>query len=102
MLRMSDVRPSAEFCSLSIDASVATLTLERSDLYNALNVQLISELIDTLDWTAQRSVGTTGLLRDQDGSEYLRVLVLRGAGRHFCAGADINMMRDADECAHPL
>ena len=95
MVRMSDVRPSAEFCSLSIDASVATLTLERSDLYNALNVQLISELIDTLDWTAQRSVGTTGLLRDQDGSEYLRVLVLRGAGRHFCAGADINMMRDA-------
>ena len=92
---MSDVRPSAEFCSLSIDTSVATLTLERSDLYNALNVQLISELIDTLDWTAQRSVGTTGSLRDQDGSEYLRVLVLRGAGRHFCAGADINMMRDA-------
>ena len=80
---------------MSIDASVATLTLERSDLYNALNVQLISELIDTLDWTAQRSVGTTGSLRDQDGSEYLRVLVLRGAGRHFCAGADINMMRDA-------
>jgi methylglutaconyl-CoA hydratase len=92
---MSDVRPSAEFCSLSIDTSVATLTLERSDLYNALNVQLISELIDTLDWTAQRSVGTTGSLRDQDGSEYLRVLVLCGAGRHFCAGADINMMRDA-------
>lgn len=95
MVRMSDVRPSAEFCSLSIDTSVATLTLERSDLYNALNVQLISELIDTLDWTAQRSVGTTGSLRDQDGSEYLRVLVLCGAGRHFCAGADINMMRDA-------
>jgi methylglutaconyl-CoA hydratase len=92
---MSDVRPSAEFCSLSIDTSVATLTLERSDVYNALNVQLISELIDTLDWTAQRSVGTTGSLRDQDGSEYLRVLVLCGAGRHFCAGADINMMRDA-------
>jgi methylglutaconyl-CoA hydratase len=92
---MSDVRPAAELCSLSIDDSVATLTLERSDVYNALNVQLISELIDTLDWTAQRSVGTTGSLRDQDGSEYLRVLVLCGAGRHFCAGADINMMRDA-------
>ena len=95
MVRMSDVRPAAELCSLSIDDSVATLTLERSDVYNALNVQLISELIDKLDWTAQRSVGTTGSLRDQDGSEYLRVLVLRGAGRHFCAGADINMMRDA-------
>ena len=41
MVRMSDVRPAAELCSLSIDDSVATLTLERSDVYNALNVQLI-------------------------------------------------------------
>ena len=95
MMRMSDVKPSAELCSLSIDASVATLTLERSDVYNALNVQLISEINDILDWTALRSVGRTGSLRDHDGAEYLRVLVLRGAGRHFCAGADINMMRDA-------
>ena len=95
MMRMSDVKPSAELCSLSIDASVATLTLERSDVYNALNVQLISEINDILDWTALRSVGRTGSLRDHDGTEYLRALVLRGAGRHFCAGADINMMRDA-------
>ena len=95
MMRMSDVKPSAELCSLSIDTSVATLTLERSDVYNALNVQLISEINDILDWTALRSVGRTGSLRDHDGAEYLRVLVLRGAGRHFCAGADINMMRDA-------
>ena len=95
MMRMSDVKPSAELCSLSIDSSVATLTLERSDVYNALNVQLISEIIDILDWTALRSVGRTGSLRDHDGTEYLRALVLRGAGRHFCAGADINMMRDA-------
>ncbi len=95
MMRMSDVKPSAELCSLSIDASVATLTLERSDVHNALNVQLISEINDILDWTALRSVGRTGSLRDHDGAEYLRVLVLRGAGRHFCAGADINMMRDA-------
>ena len=39
-MRMSDVKPSAELCSLSINASVATLTLERSDVYNALTVQL--------------------------------------------------------------
>ena len=94
-MRMSDVKPSAELCSLSINASVANLTLERSDVYNALNVQLISEIIDILDWTSHRAVGRTGSLRDHDGAEYLRVLVLRGAGRHFCAGADINMMRDA-------
>ena len=56
-MRMSDVRPATELCSLVIDGSVATLTLDRSDVYNALNVQLISEIIDALDWTSHRSVG---------------------------------------------
>ena len=36
-----------------------------------------------------------GELKDSNGHENLRVLVLEGEGRHFCAGADINMMRDA-------
>jgi len=34
-------------------------------------------------------------LLDGEGNPHLRVIVLRGAGKHFCAGADINMMRDA-------
>ena len=34
-------------------------------------------------------------LHDANGQPYLRTLVLRGEGKHFCAGADINMMRDA-------
>ena len=68
-MRMSDVRPATELCSLVIDGSVATLTLDRSDVYNALNVQLISEIIDVLDWTSHRSVGRTGSLRDHDGTE---------------------------------
>ncbi len=93
--RMSDVIPAAELCSLDIDGAVARLTLRRSDVFNALNVQLISELIDALRWMEERSVGTTQVLTDSDGSAYLRVIVLRGDGKHFCAGADINMMRDA-------
>lgn len=93
--RMSDVIPAAELCSLDIDGAVAHLTLRRSDVFNALNVQLISELIDALRWMEERSVGTTQVLTDSDGSAYLRVIVLRGDGKHFCAGADINMMRDA-------
>ncbi|MBT7064173.1 MAG: hypothetical protein HN923_05725, partial [Euryarchaeota archaeon] len=36
-----------------------------------------------------------GELADSNGVSFLRTLVLSGAGRHFCAGADINMMRDA-------
>tara|TARA_B100000029_G_scaffold483070_1_gene533918 strand:+ start:175 stop:1029 length:855 start_codon:yes stop_codon:yes gene_type:complete len=92
---MSDARPVAELCSLEIDGAVARLTLRRSDVFNALNVQLISELVDALRWTEERAVGTTQVLADPDGSPYLRVIVLRGDGKHFCAGADINMMRDA-------
>ena len=92
---MSDARPIAELCSLEIDGAVARLTLRRSDVFNALNVQLISELVDALRWTEERAVGTTQVLADPDGSPYLRVIVLRGDGKHFCAGADINMMRDA-------
>ena len=46
-------------------------------------------------WTAENSVGVTGKLTSEDGTPYFRVLVLSGEGKHFCAGADINMMRDA-------
>ena len=93
--RMSDEMPASQLCSLDIDGAVARLTMRRSDVFNALNVQLISELIDALRWMEERSVGTTQVLTDSDGSAYLRVIVLRGDGKHFCAGADINMMRDA-------
>jgi methylglutaconyl-CoA hydratase len=60
-----------------------------------LNIQMITELCTLFDWTSERSVGTQGTLADANGTPYLRTLVLSGAGRHFCAGADINMMRDA-------
>ena len=92
---MSDTIPECSMCRLDIDGPIATITLDRVEAYNALNIQLISEITELLDWTAKRSVGTTGLLRDSSGSEFLRVLILRSAGKHFCAGADINMMRDA-------
>ena len=92
---MSDQTPESSMCRLDIDGLTATITMDRVDAYNALNIQLISEITELLDWTAQRSVGATGSLRDSSSSEHLRILVLRSAGKHFCAGADINMMRDA-------
>ncbi len=87
--------PETELCTLIIEGSVARVTLCRPDVFNALNDQLISELIEVLDWTSRRSVFSLGELKDSTGHENLRVLVLEGEGRHFCAGADINMMRDA-------
>lgn len=87
--------PSTELVSVSIDGSICYITLNRADKYNAMNVQMITELCELFEWTAMRSVGKTGELTDETGSPYLRVIVLSGSGKHFCAGADINMMRDA-------
>ncbi|MGB2695841.1 MAG: enoyl-CoA hydratase/isomerase family protein [Dehalococcoidia bacterium] len=55
---------------------VARLTLNRPDVLNALNLQMRDEL-----WSAFQA------FRDDPDA---RVLVLRGAGRSFCAGADIS------------
>ena len=87
--------PSTELVSVSIDGPICYITLNRADKYNAMNVQMITELCELFEWTALRSVGKTGELTDESGSPYLRVIVLSGSGKHFCAGADINMMRDA-------
>ena len=86
--------PRTELCRLEVDGPVARLNLTRTQVHNALNIQLISEITDVLEWAAVRSVGSTGELHGSDGSQNLRVLVISSEGRHFCAGADINMMRE--------
>ena len=92
---MMDHQPPTEHVKLLIDGSHATVSLTRPEKFNALNVPLITELIDVLEWTAARSAGRMNALHDAEGRPYLRTLLLKGEGRHFCAGADINMMRDA-------
>lgn len=90
-----DNQPATSLIQLEIDGCVASVSLARPDKYNALNVQMITELIEVFSWTAENSVGVQGQLTSDDGIPYLRVLKLAGMGKHFCAGADINMMRDA-------
>jgi len=58
---------------------VTFVTLNRPDVHNAFNADLISELTD-----AFASLGS---------STRTRVIVLAGAGRSFCAGGDLNWMR---------
>lgn len=94
MEKMDDL-PVTELVSVKIEGAVCYLTLDRENKYNAMNVQMITELCELFDWTAERSVGTTGELFDDSGDPYLRIIVVSGTGKHFCAGADINMMRDA-------
>ena len=89
-----DTQPDTELCRLEVEGAVANLTLDRTDAFNALNPQLISDIAEVLEWTSERSVGRTGELHYTDGSPNLRALVIRAEGKHFCAGADINMMRD--------
>ncbi len=57
------------------DAGVAVLTLDRPERLNAMNLPLIDELHDALAEVAD----------DPD----VRVLVLTGEGRGFCAGLDL-------------
>ncbi|MEM8556027.1 MAG: crotonase/enoyl-CoA hydratase family protein [Pseudomonadota bacterium] len=64
---------------------VVTVTLNRPDTRNALNARMISELTDV----------AAGLSQDAEA----RVVILRGAGKVFCAGADLTWMQtqiDAD------
>ena len=90
-----DKPPVTELVSVEIQDAICYLKLNRETKYNALNIQMITELVTLFDWTAERSVGRRGELHDSSGVPFLRILVLSGAGRHFCAGADINMLRDA-------
>jgi len=92
---MMEKPPATELVSIEIINSGCHIRLDREEKFNALNVQMITELCTLFDWTSERSVGVQGELADANGTPFLRTLVLSGAGRHFCAGADINMMRDA-------
>ena len=87
--------PPTELVKVRIEGPTCHVTLNREEKFNALNIQMISELCEIFEWTAKRSAGSVNQLHDADGQEYLRTLVLSGHGKHFCAGADINMMRDA-------
>ena len=66
---------SYETIEIKREGSLAWLTLNRPKSLNAMNPQLVNELRDYFD----------GLMRDRE----TRVVVLRGAGRAFCAGLDL-------------
>ena len=62
------------------DDAVLRVMLNRPELRNAINPQMIAEL--------------TSLFREIAEDQDLRVVVLGGLGTYFCAGADLNWMRD--------
>lgn len=72
--------PAEPTCSVEMRESVAILTLRRPQTHNAFNAQLIRDLTETLE----------GLDRDPG----VRVVILAGEGKSFCAGADLGWMRE--------
>ncbi len=67
---------SYELLSVERTGHVATITLNRPEKLNALNPPLVAEFHAALDEIASE--------------EDIRVVIVTGAGRGFCSGADVN------------
>jgi len=61
---------------VELDRGVLTCTLNRPDQLNAFTTTMIGDLLTLLD--------------DVDAADDVRVVVVTGAGRGFCAGADLS------------
>ena len=77
----------SDFCDMEfktikiqLGESVAWVNLDRPEARNALNPELIRELTEAFRWL--------------DSRDDIRVIVLKGNGPSFCAGADLNYMKD--------
>ncbi len=67
--------PVFETLRYAVDQQVATITLHRPEKLNAFTPQMADELIAAFDAT--------------DADDEVRAVVVTGAGRAFCAGADL-------------
>ena len=73
----------SETLQVERDAGVATLTLNRPDALNALDVDMLDRL--------------PGLLQQLSEDDSVRCVVVTGAGdRAFCAGGDISGVGDSN------
>lgn len=81
MVRMEPAEPESDWMlKLSVDDGIATVTLDRPEKLNAWS------------WEASRQLGQRAdQIRFDDN---VRVVVVRGEGRAFCAGVDLGMPED--------
>ena len=76
--RSTQSPPATEHLSLLEDGDVATITLNRPEVMNALSIDLSRELMETVEY-----------IRDQD---HLHLVIITGAGGNFCVGDDLSEM----------
>lgn len=62
-----------------LNDKIGTIWLNRPEKHNAMNAEMISELISCYESISEHNE--------------IRVVVLRGKGKSFCAGADLNYMK---------
>ena len=64
---------------IQLGESTAWINLDRPEVRNALNPDMIHELTEAFHWLNSR--------------DDIRVIILKGNGKSFCAGADLNYMK---------
>ena len=69
--------------AVEIEAGIAVVTLSRPETLNAFDRAMCDEVL--------------GALRQVSGSQHVRVIILTGAGRAFCAGADLAVLNTDGE-----
>jgi len=72
--------------NLTVEKTIAHVTLDRPDVHNAFNEELIARLQSTFSELGARSD--------------VRAVVLRGNGKSFSAGADLNWMKRTAGYSH--
>jgi enoyl-CoA hydratase/carnithine racemase len=68
--------PELQTLRYTVDAGIATVTLHRPERLNAFTAQMRDELVAVFDET--------------DADDTVRAVIVTGAGRAFCAGADLS------------
>lgn len=68
--------PTFETLLLDVSEGIATITLNRPEKLNAFTSRMMAELIAAFDHT--------------DANDEVRAVIVTGAGRAFCAGADLS------------
>lgn len=80
---MSEPRDESLIVEIDPNVGLATLTLNRPDVRNALSAALVDELADAIAWA--------------DADDRVRVILLMGSGKDFCAGADLAALEEMAE-----